>query len=96
MAGIDTPDDERRVHVHVVACKVDGDEALEDDGPAREGRRQEDQQARRGAAVRDHVEDGTEAGRLLEDAGSIAVECVEEAGYAVQDRACAWVQGHVV
>lgn len=31
------------VHVHVVAGEVEGDEALEDDGPAREGGGEEDE-----------------------------------------------------
>lgn len=87
---------QRRIHVHVVAGKVERNQALEHDGPAREGRRQEDEQARRGAAVRDHVKDGAEAGRLLKVPRSIAVEGVEEAGYAVQQRACAGMQGHVI
>ena len=84
------------VHVDVVARQVERDEALEDDGPAREGGRQEHQQAGGGAAVRHHVEDGAEARRLLKVAGGVAVEGVEQAGHAVEERAGARVQRHVV
>lgn len=76
---------QRGIHVHVVAGEVEGDEALEDDGPAREGGGEEDEQTRRRAAVRHHIEDGAEAGRLAEVAGGVAVEGVEETGHAVHD-----------
>lgn len=65
VAGIGAAYDESRVHVHIVAGEVECDEALEDDGPAGESGRQEDEQAGRSAAVRHHVEDSTEARRLL-------------------------------
>lgn len=87
---------QRRVHVDVVAREVERDEALEEDGPAREGRRQEHEQARRGAAVRHHVEHGAEARRLLKVARRVAVERVEQARDAVEQRAGARVQRHVV
>lgn len=73
--------------MHVVAGEVEGNQALEDDSPAREGGREEDEQAGRGAAVRDHVEDGAEARGLLEEAGGVAVDGVEEARDAVEERA---------
>lgn len=84
------------VHVHVVAGQVEGDQALEEDGPARPGGAEEDQQTGGGAAVGDHVEHGAEGGGLVVDAGSVAVEPVEQAGDAVQGRACPGVKGHVV
>lgn len=84
------------VHVHVVARQVERDQALEQDGPAREGRRQEHEQAGRGAAVRHHVEHGAEAGRLLKVARRVAVEGVEQAGHAVEQGAGARVQRHVI
>lgn len=87
---------QRRVHVHVMTGQVEGDQALENDAPAREGARQEDQQTRGGAAVRHHVEDGAELGGLLEMARGDAVEGVEQAGYAVCGCASAGVQRHVV
>lgn len=96
MARVHAADDERRVHVHVVAGEVERDEALEEDGPARERRRQEDEQARRRAAVRHHVEDGAEARRLLKVARGVAVQRVEELRHGVEERAGAWVEGHVV
>ncbi len=96
VARVGAAHDERGVHVHVVAGKVEGDEALEDNGPAGKRRREEDEQARGGAAVGDHVEDGAEAGGLLKEAGGVAVDGVEEARDAVEERASARVQGHVV
>ena len=92
----DAAHDQRGVHVHVVAGEVEGDEALEDDGPAREGGGEEDEQARRRAAVGHHVEHGAEARRLAEVARGVAVESVEEARDAVEQRAGARVEGHVV
>ena len=68
-----------RVHVHVVAGHVEGDQALEDDGPAGEGGGEEDEQAGRRATVSDHVEHSAEAGGLVQVAGGIAVEGVEQA-----------------
>lgn len=79
------------VHVDVVAGKVERDQALEQNGPAGEGRRQKDEQAGGGAAVGHHVQHGAEARRLLKVAGRIAVEGVKKAGYAVQQRAGARV-----
>lgn len=96
VARVGTTDDEGDVHVHVVAGKVEGDEGLEENGPAGKGRGEKDEEARRGAAVGDHVEDGAEAGGLLKDAGGVAVEGVEEAGDAVEDGAGSRMQGHVV
>ena len=87
---------QRREHVHVVTRQVQADQALEQDRPARPGGRQEDQQTGRGAAVRDHVEHAAKLGGLLEVARRVAVERVEQAGYAVEERAGARVQGHVV
>lgn len=88
--------DERGVHVDVMAGKVERDQALEDDGPARERGGQEDKQARGRAAVSDHVENGPEACALLVVAGGVAVEGVEQARDAVEERARARVQRHVV
>ena len=84
------------VHVHVVAGQVQRDQPLEDDAPAREGLREEDQQTRRGAAIGDHVEHGAELGTLLIGAGRDAIEGVEQTRYAVKGGACARVEGHVV
>lgn len=82
--------------MHIVAGEVECNQALEDDGPSRECRGQENQQARGGAAVRDHVQDGAEASRLVKSSGSISVESVEQARDAVEKGARARVQGHVV
>lgn len=88
--------DQRRVHVRVMAGQVQADQQLEDQAPPGEGTREEDEQAGGGAAVGDHVEDGAEAGGLVEAAGGDAVEGVEQAGDAVEDGAGAGVEGHVV
>jgi hypothetical protein len=69
---------------------------LEDHAPARHGCREEDEQAGGGAAIRHHVQDGSKLGGLVEATGGIAIESVEEAGYAVQQSACTWVEGHVI
>lgn len=96
VARISAAHDERGVHVHVVARKIDGDEALEEDGPSWEGRRQENEKARGGAAISHHVQHGAEAGRLLEDAGGVAIQGVEQTRYGVEERACSRVERHVV
>lgn len=85
-----------RVHMHVVAGHVEGDQALEDDGPPGEGGGEEDEQAGRRAAVRDHVEHSAEAGGLVKVASGIPVEGVEKTRDAVEQRACSGVEGHVV
>lgn len=84
------------IDVDVVAGEVERDKALEDDGPAGEGGGQEDEQAGGRAAVGHHVEHRAEARGLLKVARGIAVEGVEEARDAVEDRAGARVQRHVV
>ena len=87
---------QRRVHVHVVTGQIEADQPLEDDRPARERRRQEDQQARCCAPICHHVEYGAELGRLVEAAGGVAVEGVEDAGYGVEEAAGSRVERHVV
>jgi hypothetical protein len=76
--------------------QVERDEALENQGPTGERRRQEDQQACGCAAIGDHVEDGAEPSRLFEVACCIAVERIEEARHAVEDRAGSRVEWHIV
>lgn len=68
----------RRIHVHVVTGQIERDQALEDNAPARESLRQEDEQARGCAAVRHHVQHRTEFGGLLKAAGGVAVEGIEQ------------------
>lgn len=82
--------------MHVVAGEVERNQALEDDGPSGKSRRQKDEQARGGAAVGDHVQDGAEPGRLVKGPGGISVEGVEQARDAVEQGARARVQRHVV
>lgn len=96
VARVGASNNQSSIHVHVVAGEVERNQALEDNGPSREGRRQENQQARGGAAVRDHVQDGAEASRLVKGSGSISVESVEQARDAVEQGARARVQGHIV
>lgn len=84
MARVGTANNQGSVHVHVVAGEVERNQALEDDGPSREGRGQEDKQARGGAAIRDHIQDSAKASRLVEGSGSISVESVKQARNAVE------------
>ena len=87
---------QRRIHVHVVARKIQADEALEQQRPSRPRGAEEDEEAGCRAAICDHVQHGAELGGLLKVARGDAVEGVEEAGDAVEDGAGAWVEGHVV
>lgn len=96
MARVGATDNQGSVHVHIVAGEVERNQALEHNRPSREGRGQKHQQARGGAAVRDHVQHGAEASRLVECSGSISVEGVEQARDAVEQGARARVQGHIV
>lgn len=96
MAGFRAANDQRSVHVHVVAREVEGNQALEDDSPAGEGGREKDEQAGRGAAVRDHVENSAEPTRLLEYAGNVAVDGIEEARDTIEERAGSRMQRHIV
>jgi len=87
---------QRRVHVHIVARKIERDEPLEHDAPSWESLRQKDEQTGRRASVCDHVQHRTKLGALLKSTRCVAVKRIEKAGDAVEDRACAWVEGHVV
>jgi hypothetical protein len=53
--------DQGRIHVNVVACQVQGDKSLENNSPARPGRRQEHQEARGGASISHHIEYSAES-----------------------------------
>lgn len=89
-------DKESSIHVNVVAGEVEGDKGLEENGPSREGRGEEDEQAGGGATVSDHVENGAESGRLLKGTGSVAIEGIEQARNTVEECACSRMEGHVV
>jgi hypothetical protein len=54
--------DQGRIHVNVVACQVQGNKSLENNSPARPGRRQEYQEARGGASISHHIEHSAESG----------------------------------
>lgn len=88
--------DQGGVHVHVVTCKVQADQELEDhrEGGFRSG--EEDQQAGGSAAIGDHVQNGAEAGGLLELARCHAIEGIEQAADGVQEAAAARVKRHEV
>jgi hypothetical protein len=85
-----------RIHVHVVTGQIQRDEALEDDAEARESLRQEDEQTRCCTPVCDHVQHRTKLGALFVCSRCVSIERVEKAGYAVEEGACAWMEGHVV
>lgn len=82
--------------MHVVASEVERDQALEDNGPTWERRREEHQQARGRASVRHHVKNGAKARALLVVPRGISVKGVEEAGDAVEKRTGPRVERHVV
>ena len=82
--------------MHIVTGQIQRDQSLEDNGPAWECGSKEDEQAGGCATIGDHVENSAKAGGLLEDAGCIAIEGVEETGDGVKEGAGAWVEGHVV
>lgn len=83
VTGIGASHGQGGIHMNVVAREVEGEEHLENNGPSRERARQENKQARSGAPISDHVEDGTEARRLLESARGVTVEGIQKAGHAV-------------
>lgn len=85
-----------RIHVHVVTRHVQADQALEDNGPPRPCGAQKDQQTRRGAAICHHIQNRAERGRLIEVSGSIAVQCVQQAGHAIKEGAGARMKGHII
>lgn len=70
---------ERGVHVHVVACKIKTDQALEQDSPSRPGRAEKYQQTSGCATVSYHVEHRAKGSGLVIDTGCIAVKAVQEA-----------------
>jgi len=88
--------DQRGVHVHVVASKVQADQTLEDHRVRRLRSRKEDEQASSSAAISDHVENGAEARGLLELARGHAVQRIEQAADGVEEAAAARVEGHEV
>lgn len=87
---------QRGVHVHVVACKVQADQQLEDHRECGFRSGEEDQQAGGSAAIGDHVQNGSETGGLLELARRHAIKSVEQAADGVEEAAAARVQRHEV
>ena len=88
--------DKGRIHVHVVAGKVQADQTLEDHGVGRLRGGEEDQQASGRAAVSDHVQHGTKASGLLELARGHAIQSIEKTADRVEEAAAARVEGHEV
>lgn len=93
---ITTAHRERRVHVNVMACKIQTDQSLEEDGPARESRCQEDEQARCRAAISDHIQYSTKLCGLIKGTGGVSIERIEQAGERVEEGAGTWVERHIV
>jgi len=96
VALVGSTDTQSSVHVHIVTGEVQGNQTLEDNRPARPGGAQEDEQAGSGAAIRDHIQHGTECGRLTVVPGSIAIQRVQQTRHAVENGTGARVEGHVV
>ena len=84
------------IHMHIMACEVQTDEALEHNAPPWERARQEHEQAGGRASVCHHVQHGAEGGGLIVFPRGEPVGSVEDAGERVQEGAGAWVEGHVV
>lgn len=85
-----------RVHVEVVAGKVQADKTLKDNAPSWECACQKYQQTRRRTTIGDHVQHGPKSRRLFKLPRCRAVQSVEEAGNAVKEGACTRVKRHVV
>jgi len=88
--------DEGAVHVHIMATEVESDEELEEKGPARIGRAEITEQARRRASIGDHVQHCAEFGGLVECSCCLTVYGIEETGDNVGDSAVLWVRTHEV
>lgn len=67
------------IHVHVMTGQVQTDQTLEDHAVCRLGCCQEDEQAGCGAAIGNHIQDGTESSALLKSASSNTIKRVEKA-----------------
>lgn len=96
MALVGTSHAEGRVHMHIVRSHVQSNKGLENKRPSRPSRAQEDEKASSCATVGHHVKHCAERSRLVEIARRISVQSIQQAGYAVKDRARSWVEGHVV
>ena len=79
-----------------MARQIQRYQSLEQQRPPRPCGAQEDEQAGGGAPIGHHVQHRAELCRLLEIAGRDTVQCVQQAGYAVEERAGTGVQWHVV
>jgi hypothetical protein len=64
--------------VHVVAGKVKSNQALENNGPSREGGGEEDDKTGCSTAIGDHIKNSAEASRLFVDTRGIAIEGIEK------------------
>ena len=67
---------ESRIHVHIVACQVQADEPLEYYAEPRPRARQENEQARGRAPIRDHVQHCAKLCTLLEVACCDSIESI--------------------
>lgn len=79
-----------------MACQIKAYQPLEDNGPSRECRSKEDEQASGGTPIGNHIEDCAELCGLVEVPRGYTIEGVKEARNAVEDGACPGVEGHVV
>jgi hypothetical protein len=73
------------LHVHVVTGQIQADEALKQDGPSRVCGGQEAEQTASCASVGDHVKHGAKFCGLVELAGGIAVQGIQQAREGVED-----------
>lgn len=85
-----------RIHVDVVRCQIQTDQALEENAPSGERGGEIHEQASGRASIGHHIQDGAELGGLLKVSCCDPIERVQQAGYAVEERAGPRVNGHVI
>lgn len=66
------------IHVHVMAGHVQANQALENNGPPRPGRAQENKQTSSCATVCHHIKHGTKGGRLVEISRGVSIQGIQQ------------------
>lgn len=64
--------------MHVMAGKVKSNQALENNGPPREGGGEEDNKTGCSTAICDHIKNSAKASGLFVDTRGVAIEGIEE------------------
>lgn len=66
------------IHVHVMAGHVQANQTLENNGPPRPSRAQENKQTSSGATVCHHIKHCTKGGRLVEVSRGVPIQGVQQ------------------